>query len=270
MPDLDTTLHLDMLEASPVRRSRLTRALRAAVSELLRPPVYGMEWGDPETIPPLDYFRRRFVLPYVRAGRTALEIGPGGGRWTRYLLGFDRVYVVDYHPELLAQLRRHIRDPKVVAIANNGNDFPGVPERSVHYLLSFGVLVHLDDHLIRDYLRNLGPVLAPDADVVLQYADQDKVMARSNRAFADNDPRRMRAMVEAAGYRIVEEDTTSLWHSSVIRFKPAVASGGEAASTGGGQLAAGTRDLAAAGVSHRGRDASTAQGSHESLLIGRS
>jgi hypothetical protein len=47
-------------------------------------------------------------------------------------------------------------------------------------------------------------------------------MAQINSGFSENDPVRMRQMVEAVGYRIVQEDTTSLWHSSVMRFIPPV------------------------------------------------
>jgi hypothetical protein len=43
-------------------------------------------------------------------------------------------------------------------------------------------------------------------------------MAVKNPTFSDNDPERMRAMVTAAGLDILEEDTTTLWHSSMIRF----------------------------------------------------
>lgn len=221
MPDLDTSLHLDMFRTSPQRRSRLARAWRAAREEWNRPAMYGREWGDPDAIPPLAHFRDHFIKPYVKPGRVGLEIGPGGGRWTRYLLGFDRVYAVDYHRELLAELRRSVPDERVVPIHNNGTDFPGVPDAGVDYVLSFGVFVHLEPHLIEGYLGNLGRILRPGADVVLQYADKTKVMARGNSAFSDNDPERMRAMIAAAGFEIREEDTTSLWHSSIVRFGPA-------------------------------------------------
>ena len=36
--------------------------------------------------------------------------------------------------------------------------------------------------------------------------------------FSENTPDRMRDAVRMSGYQILEEDTTSLWHSSVIRF----------------------------------------------------
>src|SRR5947209_2790429 len=77
----------------------------------------------------------------------------------------------------------------------------------------------LDLDVIRDYLDNLRSVIHPRSQVVIQYADKDKPQARRNRGFSENDPRRMRAAVEDAGYRILEEDTTSLDHSAIMRFR---------------------------------------------------
>ena len=48
-----------------------------------RSAICGMQWGDPETAPPLLHVKRTYVLPYVKPGHVGLEIGPGGGRWTR-------------------------------------------------------------------------------------------------------------------------------------------------------------------------------------------
>jgi hypothetical protein len=64
----------------------------------------------------------------------------------------------------------------------------------------------------------LKPILTPDASVVLQYSDKTKIMGRANKGFSENTPEKMRHMVLSKGYRIVEEDLTTLWHSSIIRF----------------------------------------------------
>jgi hypothetical protein len=216
MPGLDTTLHLDMLrrwqrENSPTRR--LSRALWRGR------PLYGLEWGDPEVVPPLQFIKERYVLPFVNPKHTAVEIGPGGGRWTRYLLGFDTVFAVDYHQESLDQLKRGFgRRRNVRFIKNHGTDFPDIAPNSVDYIFSFGTFVHLEFELIEQYLRAMQSVAKPTANIVLQYSDKTKIMAQINQGFSDNTPERMRTAVRAAGYRIIEEDTTSLWHSSVIRF----------------------------------------------------
>lgn len=217
MPNLDTDLHLHMLRQS--KRQKPARIARALADAFRINRIYGMEWGDPDTNPPLRYTRDQFILPFVKADQTALEIGPGGGRWTRYLMGFQRIYAVDYHPELLTELHRHFRNAKILVIQNNGTDFPGVPAHSVDYLLSMGVFVHLELPLIESYLIDMHQVLKPGANAVIQYSDKTKVMARLKEDFADNTPDEMRKLLDATGYEVLEEDLTTLWHSSMVRFR---------------------------------------------------
>jgi ubiquinone/menaquinone biosynthesis C-methylase UbiE len=227
MPELNTRLHLSMLRDYAFRR-RLARGARAFRSGGLRaaraafsgPAIYGLQWGDPERNAPLRAIRDRFLLPYCDPAHTALEIGPGGGRWTRYLLGFSRLYVVDYHEELLRELQKNFAEPNMVFVKNNGTDFPGVADESVDYVFTFGTFVHLEPDLIDAYLLNLRRVLKIGANVVIQYSDKTKTAAQQNDGFSDNDPDRMCGMITRAGYRIVEEDRETLPHSSVVRFTP--------------------------------------------------
>jgi hypothetical protein len=58
MPDLNTTLHLDMLRRFK-RRSLGWRILGAIKKELSSGGIYGLEWGDPDLIPPLGFVRDR-------------------------------------------------------------------------------------------------------------------------------------------------------------------------------------------------------------------
>ena len=124
MPDLDTHLHLDMLREHK-QQNGFARRVRQAVRDVVAPAkVYGLQWGDPEVAGPQVYLRDHYVLPYVQPDQVGMEIGPGGGRWTQYLSGFRQLYVVDYHAELLEELRRNFRAPNMKFIVNNGTDFP--------------------------------------------------------------------------------------------------------------------------------------------------
>jgi ubiquinone/menaquinone biosynthesis C-methylase UbiE len=218
MPDLNTTLHLDMYQDYRQRNSFLSR-LRRAVREL-RPStqLYGLEWGDPEVFRPLKFVRDQYLLPYVNPQHTAVEIGPGGGRWTRYLLGFGQLYVVDYHAELLQELKKHFNRPNMQFVHNHGTDFPGIADDSIDFIFSFGCFVHLDAHLIEQYLKNMRRILKGTGNALIQYSDKTKIIAQTNRGFAENNPDRMRKMVMESGFRILEEDLTTMWHSSIIRF----------------------------------------------------
>jgi SAM-dependent methyltransferase len=204
------------------RANSLPRRMMKAVRDGFQPWLYGNEWGAIKDVPPLAHVLDHWVLPYVSADKVALEIGPGGGRWTRHLLGFSQLYAVEYYPDLLAELRRNFgKFPNIKFINNNGSDFPGVDDGAIDFCFSFGVFVHLDFHIIEAYLDNLKRVMKPQGHVVLHYSDMNKIMARENDGFAHNTPEQMRKAVLERGYVILEEDTTSLWHSSLIRFAKA-------------------------------------------------
>ena len=53
MPKLDTSLHLEMYRS--FRRRRAAIRLKQVARAILRPPIYGLEWGDPESSAPLEY-----------------------------------------------------------------------------------------------------------------------------------------------------------------------------------------------------------------------
>lgn len=218
MPKLDTTLHLEMYKAGKKRRSLRTRAKHALEVLLGREDVYGLEWGNPDTCPPLTYVRDQFLLPYLTPDATVVEIGPGGGRWSRYMLGVKQVYAVDFHQELLNELQSNIRSRNLTVVKNNGSDFPGVPNESVDFLFSFGAFVHLDVEIIDHYLGNIRALLKPASNVVIHYSDKTKPLAQKNRGFSENDPDTMRRLVSSHRYFIYEEDVKSLWHGAVIRF----------------------------------------------------
>jgi SAM-dependent methyltransferase len=255
MPTLDDKLHLRMLgdfrtesiplymaerrgyapkaeleraiEANQLPHAKTDKGLRmlkvADLEKLYGRPrgaIYGMHWGDPEAVQPLAFVKKTYMMPYIRPESTGLEIGPGGGRWTQYLTKMKRLYVVDYHQVMLDEIKWLTGKPHITTVKNNGNDFPGVPDNAIDFLMSFDVFVHLDHDIIAAYLANMRRILKPDAVVLLHYSDKTKIMAQINEGFAEMVPERMREMVRSAGYEIFQEDTTTMWHSSIMLFRP--------------------------------------------------
>lgn len=216
-PKLEKMYGLDCGEPGERRRlpARIGNALRLLVA---KQPIYGMEWGDPDKQSSLRFVRDHFLLPYLTPQTVAVEIGVGGGRWTRYMLDVSRVYAVDYHQEFLDELQANFSSEAIVPVKNNGYDFPGIPDGSVDFIFSFGTFVHLDLPIIAGYLRNMKRLLKRSSSVFIQYADKTKPAAKRNKAFSDNDPERMRQLILANGYQIYEEDTERLHHSSMILF----------------------------------------------------
>ena len=209
MPKLDSPMHVTMLKTA------------RTVGQIERDGIYGLQWGDPQTHPALRWVRDHYLLPYVNPDHSAVEIGPGGGRWTRYLLGFGQLCAVDYHQELLDELLRNYRAPHLSTLRNNGTDFPGIPDASVDFVFSFGVFVHLDIDLIEAYFRSIHRIMKRGGCALIQYSDKNKEVARKHsQAFSDTTPETIRPLVIGCGHRILEDDTTTMWHSSIVRFAP--------------------------------------------------
>jgi phospholipid N-methyltransferase len=207
MPRLESNMHVRMLEGA--RRRGKTEGR-----------LYGLHWGDPDQEDHLKMVRKHYLSFFVNPSATVLEIGPGGGRWTRYMVNARHIYAVDYHQELLNELRKTHDRPNISFIKNNGSDFPTVPDECVDFLFSFGVFVHLDVDIIESYLSNMRRILKPTANVVLQYSDKTKPLAVQNEEFSDNTPEIMLGMIRSAGFTVQDDNRWMLSNSAIVRFTP--------------------------------------------------
>jgi ubiquinone/menaquinone biosynthesis C-methylase UbiE len=205
MPDLESEMHLRMLDSAR-SRGRMAEG------------IYGLHWGDPDQAGPLKLVRQHYLAFFITPSTNVVEIGPGGGRWTRYMLDAERIYAVDYHQELLDELRRTYDQENITLIKNNGDDFPGIPDESIDFLFSFGVFVHLDIDIIERYLINMRRVLKESANVVIQYGDKTKPAAQQNKGFSENTPEIMLKMVRDAGYTVQDDNRWLLSNASIVRF----------------------------------------------------
>jgi ubiquinone/menaquinone biosynthesis C-methylase UbiE len=134
------------------------------------------------------------------------------------MLGFQRLYAVDFHQELLDELAKSFHCPQLIPLKNEGCDFPGIADSSIDFVFSFGVFVHLEFDIIEGYLSEIRRVLKPGGTAVIQYSDKSKPMAQSNQGFAENYPNRMRRAVLDRGFFIESENLTVMNHSAIIRF----------------------------------------------------
>src|SRR5215831_3026076 len=99
------------------------------------------------------------ISPALRKQRSLCGGDRPRGRWTQYMIGFRKLYVVDYYSALLEEIGKNVKAPNIELIKNNGTDFPGIDDRSIDYIFSFGIFVHLDGYLIQAYLANMKRIL---------------------------------------------------------------------------------------------------------------
>jgi SAM-dependent methyltransferase len=194
--------------------------------------LYGNEWGDPElrgwryalhrllhrgaSPGPLHKVVDRYIQPYLRPDATVVEIGCGGGRWTRYLVGARKLIAVDINAVFFEPLRTRYPEANLQFYQSSGFELHAIPSASVDYLFSFGTFVHLEPEGIAEYLGEVRRVLKPGAVAVIQYAAKEKPAARHKRTFSAMTAERMAAM---APMPLMVHDTGLLNHSNIAVFR---------------------------------------------------
>jgi len=182
---------------------------------------YGDQWGTPETKPQLKDVIQTWLEPFVGADKTILEIGPGGGRWTQYLLHSKALYCVDINPLMLDYIAERFSNPSNLNVyLSQGNDLPKLAAGTVDFMFSFGTFVHIEPDDISRYLRNLKPLLHPGSDVVIQYADKYKPKAAKNIHFSQNNALIMEYILCKSGYQVIRHNTELLLHSNIVHARP--------------------------------------------------
>ena len=181
---------------------------------------YGDQWGLPENKPHLKRLVDEYIEPYLNSEHVALEIGSGGGRWTKYLVPFKKVYCIDLNPEMLTYMADRFQGAdNLEYVLTSGVDMPGIPENSVDFAFTYGVFVHLDLNIIEGYLKSLTSVLKNGALFVVQFSDQTKTGAQKNPGFSDNDLTRMSALLKKYKFTVLKSDAEMIGHSSIIVSK---------------------------------------------------
>jgi SAM-dependent methyltransferase len=195
--------------------------------------LYGLpQWGDPDVRGVRYWIQRllhpshgpgplykvvdRYIRPYVKASSTVLEIGPGGGRWTRYLVPAGKVICVDISPGFFEHLRATFPAAHFEFYQSRGYELAGVSNNSVDFVFTFGTFVHIEPDGIMEYLIHIRRVLKPGGIAVVHYAEQNKKAARRNPNFSSMTGEKMEAM---APMPIIEHDTRMLKHSNIVVFE---------------------------------------------------
>jgi SAM-dependent methyltransferase len=103
------------------------------------------------------------ILEFLPTG-TLLEIAPGYGRWTRYLVHLaERVIGVDVTENCVAACReRFAGHPNATFHLNDGTSLEAVEDDSIDFAFTFDSLVHADNDVVEGYVHELARKLKPD------------------------------------------------------------------------------------------------------------
>jgi hypothetical protein len=117
-----------------------------------------------------------FILPRIQGFLPAghvLEIAPGFGRWTQFLLDCcDSLIGVDLVAQCVEACRaRFAEDARAAFYQNDGRSLPNVEDRWVDFAFTFDSLVHAESDVLADYLTALSAKLAIDGVAFIHHSN---------------------------------------------------------------------------------------------------
>lgn len=132
--------------------------------------IYGIEWGDPDTDPWLHSVVTDWIGPNIGPEQTILEIGSGGGRWSRYLQNCKLAYLVDASRKSEELIRRICDCSRFRFVLSSDGWLPDIESDSIDYIFSFDTFVHFEAALFYFYMVEFRRVLKPGGTLHLHYA----------------------------------------------------------------------------------------------------
>ena len=161
---------------------------------------------------------RHYIKPYVTPQNVVLEIGPGGGRWTKYLLDAKEVIVVDLNSEFFPYLQERFKDhlSKFRFYHTSGYELDGIATNTIDVVFSFVTFVHIEPNGIYLYLGHIERVLKPGAIAIIQYSDKTKIRARVNRGFSNMNANKMENFVSKYSFKLLDHNLRLLCNSNII------------------------------------------------------
>ena len=113
---------------------------------------------------------QELMLPNLVEGGTAVEIGPGGGRWTDVLRQrCSKVHVVDVSERALEICRERFADSTNIEYHITEGSRIEVPDATIDSIWSYDVFVHIDPVTTRSYFREFQRVLKPASRAVIHH-----------------------------------------------------------------------------------------------------
>jgi SAM-dependent methyltransferase len=111
-----------------------------------------------------------FLIPYVPEGGRVLEIGPGGGRWTEFLLArANKLFVLDVSDRALALCRERFTEFANIEYLLASDRSIDLAEASIDAIWSYDVFVHINPVDARSYFKEFARLLKPGGYAVIHH-----------------------------------------------------------------------------------------------------
>jgi SAM-dependent methyltransferase len=134
-------------------------------------------WGGPEPQWRATVYPR--IAEFLPAHRL-LEIAPGYGRWTQFLLDHcDELVGIDLSYKCIEACHRRFRtETRLSFHVNDGMSLAAVDDGTIDFVFSFDSLVHVEQNVVEAYIAELARVLDNDGVAFLHHSNMAAYMTK--------------------------------------------------------------------------------------------
>jgi SAM-dependent methyltransferase len=135
----------------------------------------GDDWSDLWGGPHAQWYGAIFprIARWLPVGRI-LEIAPGFGRWTQFLLGqSSEYYGVDFSPVCVEHCSERFATSitRTHFVHNDGRSLSGIPDNSIDFVFSYDSLVHVELDIIGGYCEQINTKLSERGIAFLHHSN---------------------------------------------------------------------------------------------------
>ena len=160
----------------------------------------GDEWDDQAAFCNQPYEKWKisifeaFIKPNINKEAVVLEIAPGHGRWTEFMLSTKALILVDLNKECIDYCKKRFSKCKSIRyFVNDGKDLSFIPDNSVDFVWSYDSFVHMQKDVIGSYFREFSRILTLRGRVIIHHAGgkkggwRSKISKRTIRKLAEKN-----------------------------------------------------------------------------------
>ncbi len=138
----------------------------------------GDEWSDQALFCNQPYAKWKqsivetFINKNIDKNSTVLEIAPGRGRWTEYIVKKAKhIILVDISEKLIDYCKhRFLNFENIVYYVNDGKNFPFIRDDQIDFIWSYDSFVHMEKDVIESYFKEFNRILKLNGKAVIHHA----------------------------------------------------------------------------------------------------
>lgn len=168
------------------------------------------------------------IKPYINAQTRVLEVGAGGGAYTRGLLPAKEVWILEAQPRWMTRIDQRLGHPKNLKFIQV-KDFScsGAPDNYFDYLFSVGTFPYFTQAEQEEYFKNLYPKMKTGANCFVMVADFEKYKKYLGYYTQDqNSPVSWKyntadmtcALLRKIGWKIISPDIDLYKRDAIVHF----------------------------------------------------